>query len=421
MQAYRYLIAAGISLITVLSLAAALSILLDPYEFHGTPRIEGLNAKKPEADTHVELHKRLQLSRRQPQTILFGNSRVDVGFDPARDALQAFPQPVYNAGLPGAGMAKVLSNFRFSLAHADPAVVFLGVDFLDFLFDGSGAAIAPGASVPGQEGLDAGARRFARTTLSLTAVADSIRTLVAQSNPNAATITPAGHTPLNQYRDYVRVEGQYAITLQRNLENMRVYVRKPRRTVSPSGVPAPAYDQLRRFLELAAAKGVRVYVFTFPYHADILEAFHLTRLWPAFEDWKRRLNELVNAARTANPSLEVELWDFAAYNRITRETVPPPEQKAIGMQWYWEAGHFKAALGEVVVRRLHGAASEYSDVGMEITRDNLEARLAEVRRARQRYVAENGSAVARIRAVHRRVAPTVQDSCIDCWALHRNR
>ncbi|HEX3972239.1 MAG TPA: hypothetical protein VHX19_13000, partial [Stellaceae bacterium] len=68
---------------TVLALAAvtiALAIVADPYDLFGTQL--GWNEIKPRVYQQAALAKTTLLERARPATLLIGNSRIEIGFDP---------------------------------------------------------------------------------------------------------------------------------------------------------------------------------------------------------------------------------------------------------------------------------------------------------------------------------------------------
>jgi hypothetical protein len=56
----------------------------------------------------------------------------------------------------------------------------------------------------------------------------------------------------------------------------------------------------------------------------------------AFEEWKCALIRFLGLQHSG---AEVRLHDFADYNDLTTQTVPPPGDTHSEMHWYWEAGH----------------------------------------------------------------------------------
>ena len=84
--------------------AAVVNAIVDPYLRLEWFRVEGINATRPMAVGQVRMVKAYQVLRQNPTTIVLGNSRVDLGIDPASEFWPEEMQPVYNAGKPGGGM-----------------------------------------------------------------------------------------------------------------------------------------------------------------------------------------------------------------------------------------------------------------------------------------------------------------------------
>jgi 6,7-dimethyl-8-ribityllumazine synthase len=68
------------------------------------------------------------------------------------------------------------------------------------------------------------------------------------------------------------------------------------------------------------------------------------------------------------------------------------------MRWYWEAGHFKKELGDLVLDKLFDYSNRESTVpvgfGVLLTPSNIEARLADIRVERERYAESHRQEVA---------------------------
>ena len=63
--------------------------------------------------------------------------------------------------------------------------------------------------------------------LTVRAVADSIRTVLAQRDGNAAILSPNGFNPLREYPQIARIDGYWALFQQKAVENAATYLRKP--------------------------------------------------------------------------------------------------------------------------------------------------------------------------------------------------
>lgn len=375
----------------LLAVSVTITVTVDPYNYFHGKRWDGINAKKPAAYAHAAWAKQQLARRSPPRAVILGNSRMDIGFDPESPAWPKDIRPVFNMAVPGQGLAGDLENLGTVFATDAPALAIIGLDFLDFLYSGSrdeSPATARGPLSP----LDR-LERFTITAMSLTAVSDALATLRQQGNPNAENMTAQGFNPFRQYLTFVRQEGHHAIFLQRNVENFGTYLRKPKSVVGADGTPSPDFRILEELLDWSAARNVQVKLVIYPYHLDILEGFRRTGLWPAFEDWKRRVVRLVEAAGKAEAGPDVMLWDFSGYHAYATEAVPAPGDTRTHMDWYWEAGHFKSALGDIMLRKmLRPDEAAGSAFGVVLTAENVEAVIRQIRESGTAYRARNPNA-----------------------------
>jgi hypothetical protein len=87
--------------------------------------------------------------------------------------------------------------------------------------------------------------------------------------------------------------------------------------------------------------------------------------------------------------------------------VPAPSERANAMKWYWEAGHYKRELGDVVLSRLMasgaGSPAAAAGFGVELDSRNIDAHLAEIRVARARYAETHREEIAAIESSARAV------------------
>lgn len=348
MPAAAFLRLTGLTVLATLGLVAGLNVVVDPYDLWGSPKITGLNVMKPALHTHLTDAKRRQYARLAPRSVLAGNSRVEVGIDPQSAVWSPRELPAYNFGLPGVRIDGVVQALAAVGADHPPARVYLGVDFIDFSVDqATWTAFRPQPLRRDDGALERQFKRVTTATLSLDALVDSVHTLVEQRARNPETTRVDGFTPLDNYNDLVADEGHAAIFAQRSLENARAALKRPKAVAWPTPGNSLPWRLLGDYVQAARGQGIEVVLFTYPYHAELLETFRQTGQWPAFEDWMRRLTALA-------ADHQVPLWNFVGFNAWTTEAVPPPGDHRTRMRWYWEAGHFKAALGDEMIRRMHG-------------------------------------------------------------------
>ena len=116
----------------------------------------------------------------------------------------------------------------------------------------------------------------------------------------------------------------------------------------------------------------------------MIEIWYRLGMGPLFEQWKRMMLGIV---ADADPTLA--LWDFAQEHRWTIEPPPPAGDTRSAMQWYWEPSHYKAVLGEQILRRMLGD-HQPDDFGCRLTPQTVEPCLAEAERLRSDYLARSG-------------------------------
>jgi hypothetical protein len=102
------------------------------------------------------------------------------------------------------------------------------------------------------------------------------------------------------------------------------------------------------------------------------------------------------------------VWDFSGYNTITVEEVPSAQDVNARMRYYYESSHYTPAAGDLVLDRIFNLKmTEHvvpSDFGIRLTKQNIEAHLANIRVAREHYQRMHPDDVAEIESLSREVA-----------------
>ncbi|EKU82700.1 hypothetical protein [Massilia timonae] len=355
-------VAAGIALVL------ACTVLVDPYRLFGLAEIDGINRIKPQPERYREEIKLAHARAVQPNMLFFGNSRTEIGFDPDSPILRERGLSAYNMGLAGTRLAasqRMLDDARDSMPA--PAMAIVGVEFLDFLVDASALPLpAPAAehgfqSMPWQWRFD--------TVFSLNALADSFATLRIQDVPEAQVMSHRGHNPLREYHGFARKEGYFSIFQQRAQENAKNLAARPRDLFLPGAADSDSTERLRAMLDRMARESTEVHVVIYPYHAQLMAMFEAAGLQGALEEWKRLLVRETDMARARHDGTRITVWDFSGYGPIQCERIPSAGDRRSTTQWYWEGGHFKSTLGELMLRRMLGGGT---DAGFLLTATTLE-------------------------------------------------
>lgn len=415
----RYLLLWTLLMVIGVGCIAVVNLVVDPYGVYALMFKRGLNEVKPHAGANGAMTKAYQVPRVRPHTLILGNSRAEVGFNPLSPAWPLASQPVYNAALPGTGPITSLRYLRHAMFVQKPAVVILGVDFMDFLVRedmGPGRAttgpvaaerrlLATFAGAPNPDYRRQRVEDIAVSVLSLDAFIHSINTVASQSRPYTADLTAQGFNPMRDYEGIARREGYALMFRQRDEENARAYLRRAKTIYQAGSATSSQLDIVRSIIAVCREQHIDLRMVIYPYHAHLLETFQSVALWPAFEEWKRALTRLVEEGNRAQETPVVRLWDFSGYNAISTEQVPEPGDKKSSTRWYWEAGHFKQDLGDVMLQTMFAdtGRSAKTVFGVQLTPMNVEQEIERIRRERTWYETTQGAQAYKIRQLIERV------------------
>lgn len=365
-------------------LAVLLVVVVDPYQIHRLVDIPGFNRIKPTPDRYQEEIKLTGARAMNANVFMMGNSRAEIGLNPDYTGFSAHGYSAYNLSISGTRVSTARREFEYLRdVGQKPAMIVLGLEFLDFLIDPS-TSQPPYQVAKSAHAVDGLKWKF-ETLFSLSSTLDAMKTLQIQHRPEAETMTLRGFNPLQEYKKYAREEGYNALFQQRAMENAKSYVRKPRSLIAPETGSSRDLDELRAFFSAVSKENTELHLIIYPYHAQILAMFEQTGLWPLFEEWKRLLAREVDAVRKANPDSRITLWDFSGFSNFQCEIIPEKGDTTKSTQWYWEAGHFKPALGDVMLARLLDKPKEpfvTGDLGFPLTLSGLDENRQRIERER---------------------------------------
>lgn len=222
-----------------------------------------------------------------------------------------------------------------------------------------------------------------RLTASMTigALFDSVETFFDQDTRYSVTMTTMGFDPLNEYRLEVRRIGEHGLFAQKDAVYQAEYASYHARNFSDTRANSE-FQELTALIRTAARSHIHVELVIYPYHASYLEMLHKFNLWDSFCAWKWALVSMVDEEQTLRGA-DVRLWDFSGYNDISQERIPARGDRRSETRWYWEAGHFKSALGDQILARVYGKSSNF---GTEVDLKSLEQDIREIDRSRLSYL-----------------------------------
>ncbi|MBS1139948.1 MAG: hypothetical protein H6R13_1401 [Proteobacteria bacterium] len=378
----RYLAA---SLIVTLTGAVALVVLIDPYRLYRLIEIEGVNSVKPRPTRYQNEIKVSHAIRLRPSALIVGNSRAEIGFDPLAPAFSGRGLSAFNLAIPGSGIATARSQLEYLDQHGlRPKLIVIGVEFLDFIdMRRESLAAAHAKPAQGTHPVEGYFWRF-DSLLSLTSIGDALRTLPLQYASDPESTSARGFNPLMEYRAIARREGYERLFRQRAQENARVFLKKSQGTPSLDD-----YAHLEAVVENAARSDLELALVIYPYHAQILALFEASGLWPTFEAWKQKIVSVVETAGQRFPNSRIALYDFSGYAEYQCEKIPAAGDLKSVTQWYWEGGHFKNTLGDLVLDRVLSSQALMPDnshavFGYRLSADSLVGNALRIAQERQR-------------------------------------
>ena len=404
----------------LLILVGALNAVVDPYGIFRFAEIAGVNHLKPRIGPHVRLAKPYAVQLVRPNGLILGNSRAEIGLSPAHPAWPDAAQPVYNLAIPGGSVYMQLRHLQHAAAVNRPRLVVLSVDFMDFLVADPGRPRLPGFERGRQSFEDrllvaydgsptAGYGWQALTDravalFSLSAFGDSLATATLQWNREVATRTPLGFNPGLDHLPYIRVEGQHALFEQRTQESIRSLGSAPRGVFSGGEAWSPVFAELEALIRFCRTHDIDLRLYIHPYHATRLELFRLLGLWDDLEQWKRTLVRVLAEDAAAHPDRPpIPLWDFATYNDMTTEPVPPPGDRTTVMQWHWESGHYNERLGDLILDVVLGGRVVGPAVAVRLTPDTVEPAVRRIRLDRAAFAARQPQVIAQLQHTAERI------------------
>ncbi len=387
------------TLLLVLGGAATFNYLIDPYGVFGSKPLERLAGNKVAAIDQPDLAKTYMLERRDAKTILLGNSRVDLGLDPDSASWPSEWQPVFNLAVPGFYMNERVQHFQHALVNGNPARLVYGLSVDDFwpitpipAADPEAKRINARLSVApdGTQNHLAFVGRatdYAFALMSFRAMMDSVRTLRSQDDTTLSSITASGWNTGGSNDAQAAQDGYHEVAdwkIRYKLPRLLAWAKDTRLDFS-------VFD---RMVDDARAHRVKTVIFIAPSYVDEYVLYRELGLKDGYDSWKRQLTARIDQER--NAGADIELWDFSGADQYSTEPMPQPGDTKTNLRWFWEAQHFKPALGEEVIKSITGESEGY---GVKLTSENVEAHIQQANRALDQYYAERAADVARVRAV----------------------
>jgi hypothetical protein len=167
------------------------------------------------------------------------------------------------------------------------------------------------------------------------------------------------------------------------------YIIKRYRFLGPSAMKdGKGWKYFKAVVDICRSKGVKLYIFISPVHAEILEGIVANGLYNEFEDWIRMVVDIAyGSAGKISDKFNPAVWMFCGYNYITTEPFPSGHEKR-EMKWYFDSSHYQEAVGNMILDRMfeQSARDIGKDFGVRLTPENVETSLKTMREDRKVYL-----------------------------------
>lgn len=360
MSPRRYIFALTLAFLGFSILTVSVNYLVDPYLMMGTKRWQGFNLHKIKIDKHLKISKAYHPNFGEWDTLLVGNSRIEMGLDPNHSCFRKPTKKVYNLGLPGADVRQQL-EYALNLIYQQPVKqVFLSIDFVDFLVLNEWRAPKGGPDFDAPSGrlkftfdgsknpdhIWAAFMDHYRALFSLDALFGSLQTLALQS-PRQPDRDNRGFNPARDYQYGVSIEGAHAFFAQK-MSIMENKYGKGWGLKYNNGSPSQSFTVLARFLEIAEKRGIKVILFTNPFHQNFWDLLRDKNLYEMHQVWLDEVQAVISNVGSPN----ISLWDFSADSEYIHEKVPADHLKGNPLTWFWEPAHYRKELGDLMLNRM---------------------------------------------------------------------
>jgi hypothetical protein len=315
----------------------------------------------------LRLAKAYRVKQLRPQGIVIGASTSQLGINPNHPGWSENVYPRYNLALPGANLYESFRYFQHSHALNRPKQVLIGLDFVSFnIFSQLSDDFDESYMIVSRKGKrqDHYLNNLAVTLFSLSATKASQKKMFYRGKGTHLS----NGTEFSEEIDSQPRNNRSAMMWSATKFVSRLLMPPPtHRFCLDDGVRTnPSFQYLRQILETSKESEADVRLFIQPTHVYLLEVLKTLGVMEEYEKWRHRLIDLVESVNKKYPkSLKFPLWDFSGYNTVTMDEVPPAEELKRPMDWYYDIGHFKKSLGDLIQDRIFN----YSDAERVVPKD----------------------------------------------------
>jgi hypothetical protein len=323
------------------TVVALFNWLVNPFRLYFPTHQSTLTGEKPRPE-HYQQQIRTELGIRTPSDVLIlGNSTFEIGINPDDAALLKTNQSIFNHAIAGHSIEESSEGLPFILKKWSPKTVIINVAFADLLIGGAASTHLPAKSSK--------PNLVFRSLFSVDSTIASFNALMIPYRKFPETLTAKGHNLLRNFEGSAQTSGYHVLFETANYRIMRTWQQHQNGRGVASGNDSKNYDELKTVLKLLDKEKIKVLLVISPLHHDYKVNLYKYGLGLRYETWKQ---EISNIAASYNASDKIKLYDFGCTGEALRERIPDRNDKQSPMKFYWDAEHFKSALGTELVSQL---------------------------------------------------------------------
>ncbi|MFC2344722.1 hypothetical protein [Campylobacter sp.] len=343
----------------IFAFVAAFNYLVDPYMICDTDIFKN----KPREDLQSRFMKVVKIQKIRPASIFLGNSRPQTALNPAH---RYFTQPAFNAAVSGGNLKEAKAYLKWAIRQGNLKQAL-------FVFDDK--TMLGGSKADDFEEYFKNPSAY-KILFSFQMLRDSV-----------ATVLKYGKTPLFEPDDR-RTEASLLEEVQRNGGYREYSVKKIESgymaECKRDEVSRLSYENFIEILTDAHENNVTLDIAISPLHARLLETMdYRVGLDVAWYEWKKQIATVNEEVAKRLGKKPFRIVDFGLYSEITAQE-PPKDADQIS-PYYWEASHYNAKLGDMMLDFLT-KQGEHAGLGVEITSKNIDAHIEKQKSLRAKFI-----------------------------------
>lgn len=145
-----------------------------------------------------------------------------------------------------------------------------------------------------------------------------------------------------------------------------------------------SYENFIEILTDAHENNITLDIAISPLHARLLEAMdYRVGLDAAWYEWKKQIAAVNEEVARRLGKKPFRIVDFGLYSEITAQELPKDADQI--SPYYWEASHYNAKLGDMMLEFLSGQG-EHAGLGVDITSKNIDAHIEKQKILRTKFI-----------------------------------